>query len=316
MAVLPSPAAVEPTESARRSPEAALVPPIAPASVLLLLAAMLFATMAVVAKATASALPGPEVAFVRFCVGLVACGLAATRIRMRTSNKLGLVMRGLYGGGAVLLYFLAIEHLPVGVATLLNYTAPVFTALYAAAFLGEPVRPATVGALAVTTAGVALVLVGTAPEGTLGIGVWQMVGIGSAVLAGAAVATIREVRKTDGSWEIFAALCFGGALVTAGPTALRWVPPSPVQWTAIVAVGLLSLVAQLLLTYALRFIRAAVAGIITMFTPVGALAMGWFFLGESIAGLALVGAAVTLAGVSWGAYQASSSAEPGPVEEP
>mgnify|MGYP001076925460 CR=1 FL=1 len=124
------------------------------------------------------------------------------------------------------------------------------------------------------------------------------------------------MRKTDGSWEIFAALCFGGALVTAGPTAARWVAPSPVEWTAIVGVGLLSLVAQLLLTYALRFVRAAVAGIIAMFTPVAALTMGWIFLGESIAGLALVGAAVTLAGVSWGAYQASASAEPGPVEEP
>ncbi len=317
MPVLPSPVVIEPTESAvPKSPEGASARPVVPASWLLLLAAALFAAMAVVAKAAASALPGAEVAFVRFCVGLVACAVAALRIRLRTSNKLGLALRGLYGGAAVLLYFSAIEHLPVGVATLLNYTAPVFTALYAAAFLGEPVRPATVGALAVTTTGVVLVLVGRAPEGTLSIGLWQMMGIASAVLSGAAVATIREVRKTDGSWEIFAALCLAGALVTAVPTAVSWVRPSLLQWVAIVAVGLLSVVAQILMTYSLRFVRAAVAGIIAQFTPVAALAMGWIFLGESITGLPLLGAAVTLAGVSWGAYQASSSAPPGPVDEP
>jgi drug/metabolite transporter (DMT)-like permease len=78
-------------------------------------------------------------------------------------------------------------------------------------------------------------------------------------------------------------------------------------------VGLLSVVAQLLMTYALRFVRAAVAGVIAQFTPVAALAMGWIFLRESIAGLALFGAAVTLTGVSWGAWQVSS--ETGPVEE-
>jgi drug/metabolite transporter (DMT)-like permease len=314
MAVSPS-QSVALSEPVRDRPEPTPDRPWAPAPLLLLLAAALFGAMAVVAKAAAARLPGPEVAFARFCIGIVACGIAATRIRMRTNNKLGLLLRGGYGGGAVLLYFLAIEHLPVGVATLLNYTAPVFTALYAAAFLGEPIKAATLGALAVTTAGVVLVMLGTAPAGSLGIGTWQMVGMASAVLSGAAVATIREVRRTDGSWEIFAALCLGGALMNSVPTAARWVRPSGAEWGAIVAVGLLSVVAQLLMTYALRFVRAAVAGVIAQFTPVAALAMGWLFLRESIAGLALLGAAVTLGGVTWGAYQASN-AEPGPIEEP
>jgi S-adenosylmethionine uptake transporter len=313
MAVSPS-QSFAPPEPLSGQPEAASHRPIAPASALLLLAAALFAAMAVVAKAAVSRIPGPEVAFVRFCIGLVACGAAATRVRLRTNNKLGLVLRGAYGGGAVLLYFLAIEHLPVGVATLLNYTAPVFTAVYAAAFLGERVRPATVAALAVTTAGVVLVTLGTAPAGTFAFGLWPMVGLASGALSGAAVATIREVRRTDGSWEIFAALCVGGAFITSVPTAARWVAPGAAEWAAIVTVGLLSVVAQILLTYSLRFVRAAVAGLIAQFAPVAALAMGFVFLRESIAGLALFGAAVTLVGVSWGAYQASGG-EPGPIDE-
>ena len=289
--------------------------PFAPALVLLVLASLLFGVMAVLTKKVASRLPGPEVGFVRFCVGLVACAIAATRIELRANNKVGLLLRGTFGGGAVLLYFLAIEHLQVGVATLLNYTAPVFAAVYAATFLDELVTPATFGALGLTTVGVGLVLTGTAPPGSLGLGLWQCVGIGSALLSGAAVATIREVRKTDGSWEVFAAFCVGGALVTAVPTFAGWVSPSIVEWGTLLVIGLISVVAQLLLTYSLRFVSAAGAGIIIQLTPVAALALGWLLFDERMAGVAIVGAAVTLAGVSWGAYLASTPQRT-PVEEP
>jgi drug/metabolite transporter (DMT)-like permease len=291
------------------------VSPFAPASALLVLASLLFAVMAVLTKKVANHLPGPEVAFIRFSVGMVACAIAATRFRLRAKNKIGLLLRGGFGGAAVLLYFLAIEHLQVGVATLLNYTAPVFAAVYAVAFLGELVTPATFGALGLTTIGVGLVLKGTAPPGSLGLGVWQWVGIASALLSGAAVATIREVRKTDGSWEVFAAFCVGGGLMTALPTAASWITPNTLEWGALLAIGLLSVVAQLLLTYALRFVSAAGAGIIIQLTPVAALGLGWVLFDERMAGVAIVGAALTLAGVSWGAYLASTPQHT-QVEEP
>jgi drug/metabolite transporter (DMT)-like permease len=86
----------------------------------------------------------------------------------------------------VFFYFLGIAHLPVGIATLLNYSAPVFTAMYAAAFLGEAITVPTLGALAMTSTGVVLVILGTAPAGSLGFGRWQLVAVLSAMLSGAA----------------------------------------------------------------------------------------------------------------------------------
>ena len=103
-------------------------------------------------------------------------------------------------------------------ATLLNYTAPVFTALWAWLFLGERIALGTL-----RRAGAdhgrrrAWSSSANAPPGGVALGPWQLVGISSAVLSGAAVATIREVRKTDGSWEIFAAFCVAGALFTGVP---------------------------------------------------------------------------------------------------
>lgn len=270
-------------------------------------ASLLFAVMALLAKEVAARLPGPEVACIRFVVGLAACAVATTRYRFRAHNWAGLFWRGAFGGTAVLCYFLAIEHLPVGIATLLNYTAPVFTVIWAALFLGERIGLGAIGALVLTAAGVGAVIVGQAPPGESPIGVWQIVGVASAVLSGAAVATIREVRKTDGSWEIFAAFCLVGALVTGVPAARAWVSPTPVEWILAVTIGLVSVVAQLLMTYALRFLRASAAGILMQLTPVAALTFGWLVHGDHIAPLALLGATVTLVGVSLGAWMASAS---------
>jgi drug/metabolite transporter (DMT)-like permease len=161
-----------------------------PAVAALVAAALVFAAMALATKLAAARLPGPEIAFIRFLIGLAACAIAATRFRLRANNKLGLFMRGAYGGAAVLFYFIGIAHLPVGIATLLNYTAPVFTAIYAAAFLGEAITRATLGALGLTSVGVVMVMFGTAPAGSLGLstfGRWQLVGVLSAMLSGAAV---------------------------------------------------------------------------------------------------------------------------------
>ncbi len=281
--------------------------PAASAALALALSSVLFALMAVIAKRASRGVPGPEVALVRFLVGLVAVAGAALRFRLRIGNWRGLLLRGAFGGAAVLCFFLAIEHLPVGVATLLNYTAPVFTAIWAAAFLREPLGGRSLAALCVTVVGVGLVMYGGA-LGSFGIklGAWQLVGVASAMLSGAAVATIREVRRTDGTWEIFGAFCIVGALVTGVPSARHWVPPTAIEWVELVGVGTISVAAQILMTWALRYVRAAAAGIIMQLTPVAALALGWGLYGDRVVGVALAGAAVTVAGVSWGAWQAAA----------
>jgi drug/metabolite transporter (DMT)-like permease len=280
--------------------------------VILVVAALLFACVAAFTKAATGRLPGSQIALVRALVGLIACAGVATRRRFVAHNWWGLFLRGVLGGGAVLCYFVAIAHLPVGIATLLTYTSPVFTTLWAAIFLREAVGPRTIGALLCTTLGVALVIEGKATPGSLGFGRWELVGIASAILSGAAIATIREVRKTDGAWEIFAAFCVGSALLTL-PTALGgWVTPSPREWAILAGVGIAALAAQLLMTYALRYVRASLAGVISQLTPVASLVLGWLLYDERAHGMAIIGAAVTLVGITWGAMLAAT---PQPVTE-
>ena len=58
-------------------------------------------------------LPGAEVACLRFVIGALTVGLFSLfGLRLRSAQLIGAALRGLLGSGAVLLYFVAIAHLP------------------------------------------------------------------------------------------------------------------------------------------------------------------------------------------------------------
>ncbi len=265
-------------------------------------AALLFSLMALWVK-QAGRLPGPQVAFLRFAVGFLSIFIPLLQgRRLRPHSYWGLLSRGVFGGAAVLAYFLAISHLPVGVATLLNYSSPLFTVIFSSLFLGERMGLQTGLALLCTSAGVVLTVQGGVPWGRLGPGAvsWVLTGVGSAVLSGAAVTTIRAIRQHEGSWEIFLAFCLIGGLLTSVPAALSWVPPTRSEWALVLGVGASSVVAQICMTHALRDVRAATAGLMLQLTPAATFLLGMAVLGERPTATGLLGAVVTLLGISWG----------------
>jgi drug/metabolite transporter (DMT)-like permease len=286
-------------ESAPRTPSGGT------AALAVAVSAIGFGAMVVLAKAAAHRLPGPEVAWIRFCIGLASCLVAHVFWPMRPTNVRGLLLRGTLGGAAVLCFFLSVEHLPVGVATLLNYTAPLWASLWAFLFLRERVPRLTFAAMAVAFFGVALVLRGESSSLSLGSGGWELVGVLSGVLSGASVATIRELRRTDGSWEIFLAFNLGGLVVCGPSTWAGFLRPTPHEWLLLVAVGLLSVAAQLGLTWALRYSTAAGSGVLMQLTPVTAFLGGALAFGDRIPAASLAGAGLALSGVAWGAWLAS-----------
>jgi drug/metabolite transporter (DMT)-like permease len=257
------------------------------------LAALLFGLMAVAAKLATARLAGAEVATVRFLIMLAPVLLVPDlRRRARRWQRLDLLLyRGIFGGLAVLLYYLAIEHVSVGMATLLNYTAPIFAVLFAARFLGERMDPRLVAPLATAFAGVLLVSHGRAAAGELlRFGHWEAVGLASAVLSGAALAAIRAARRTEGSLAIYSSFSLAG-LAAAAPFALpAWRSPTGREWLLLAAVGLASIVAQLLMTYSYRWVTNLQAAVVA---PVAVLVTIAFDLWRGALPFGLAGAAGT-----------------------
>lgn len=262
--------------------------------------------MAYAAKHASHRIHGSQVALVRAAVGFTGVLLQSTirRVPLRPVRWRILALRGLLGGVAVLGYFVALANLPVGTATLLTFTSPVFSAIFSWLFLRERLLAATAVALGVASIGVTLVIhgQGKALGGAYG---WQAIALGAAVVSGAAVTAIRAARRTDGTWEIFAVFSFATILCAAPFALTRWITPNPVEWGLLLFVGTISLIAQVLMTHALRVVDASTSGIMSQITVVVSIALGHFLDADPFPPLAAGGALLTLVGVSWAARTAA-----------
>jgi drug/metabolite transporter (DMT)-like permease len=250
-------------------------------------------------------------------VVLVAVLLArGERLSMPRSRRELAVVVGFGITGVALvqwLYFVAIDRLPVGIALLLEFTAPLLVALYARFVYREPVRARMWVGLACSLAGLALVAEiwrGLALD-TLGV----LAALGAAVslatyfllgehsvsneaplhvLAEAFIVAAvfwNLVHPVTGllSTDVTASRSFGGTL--SGLHAPVWVL---LAWLI-----LLGTVTPFMTELtALQHLTATEVTLVGMLEPVGAAVLGWLWFAEDLAGLQVLGIVVVLTGIA------------------
>ncbi|MCE9666800.1 DMT family transporter [Myxococcus stipitatus] len=270
---------------------------------LLVFSSLAFAVMALCARLLSGRLSPGQVAVGRFAVGLVflACYFPLLGRRPRFGRVPLWAMRGVFGGSAVYLYFIAIDRMTVGPAVLLNACWPIYAAIIGWLFLRERVTGTLFAGLVFTTFGAGLVMWSTMGDGaslSMGLGAWA--GMASAVLGGAAVVVIRALRHETDAATVFLSFCLFGLLFSL-PFALQdW---RPLGWDVLLpllGVGVSSVVGQMTFTYAFGYVTAVAGGVATQLTPVFSWVMGALLLGEVVSPLAVTGALVCISGVLWG----------------
>jgi drug/metabolite transporter (DMT)-like permease len=207
-------------------------------------------------------------------------------------------------------YYLAIDHLPVGVAVALQYTGPAML-LAATALLGGRAAAGPAGGdpgrLAWTAAGLTLagaVLVSRALEG---LGALEpaglAAGLASAVLFAAYLLAAERAGRRGA--EPATTLVWGFAVAVAiWAVAVPWwswplaTLGDPGVAAAVLGVGLVgTLLPFALAVGAVRVISAATAGIAATSEPVFAAGFAWLLLGQHLAPAQLAGGALVVAGV-------------------
>lgn len=267
--------------------------------------ALLFGLMAFLSKLACRTYDGATVAGLRFAIGAAATGLlwAGRRVDASPRHPWLLLLRGTTGGVAVVLYFLTIEHLNVGLATLLNYTSPPFTVILARVFLGERLTNKALAALTLTMVGVALVVAGQ-PRSENGLPAdpfWIAMGLLSAICSAGAITTIRALRSgpaPESVWSIFFSFCVVGVLCAA-PMSRGFHTPDLGEALLLLGVGGTAMLAQLGMNGVMRWVPAAFFGITAQLSVVFTMLLGALLLGESWTALSGAGALLTLAGVAW-----------------
>ena len=270
------------------------------ALVTMVFSASMFGLMAFTAKLASARLSGSQVAMIRFAIGLLPVLLVpAYRRNATTFQRVDLLLyRGTFGGTAVLLYFLAIEHISAGVATLLNYTAPVWSGIFSMLFIGERISAKVLIALPVAFTGVFLVVHANArPGDVLGFGLWELSAALSGVASGAAVTAMRAARRGENSWSVYGSFCLLGLIVTMPFGIWTWQTPTADEWFYLAATSLSAIFAQLALTFSLRWVDAMTVGVISQLAVLVAMALGVIFLADTISALEAIGAVLTISGV-------------------
>ncbi|PZM97163.1 MAG: EamA family transporter [Actinobacteria bacterium] len=279
-------------------------------------ASLLFAVNGTVSKLVLRAgITPPQLTLLRAAgaaIGLLALSLlfAPRRLRVTAGELPLLIAYGLTGFFLVpMLYFVAISRMPVGIALLLEYTAPLLVTLWARFVQRRRVRPRIWAGLALSLAGLACIAEVWGGFTLDGLG--ALAGCGAAVLlAGYYLLGARGVERRDTlsltTWAYGAAAVAGLITQAAGIGAGEWAPlagrvagiPVPLLCAYVVVLG--SIAPYLLLAAALRHLPATSVGIIGMIEPVSAAAVAWLVLGasEALTAAQLVGGALVLAGVA------------------
>jgi drug/metabolite transporter (DMT)-like permease len=250
------------------------------------------------------------------CLGLTLLaaampGPAARRLRITRRELPLLVAYGLTGFFLVpMLYFVSIARIPVGIALLFEYTAPIFVALWARFGQRRRVRPRLWAGLTLCLAGLACVaeVWGDPRLDTIGVAA----ALACAILLGAyyvlgshGVRGRDTVSLTGWAFAVSALAGFAYQLVIHGPgaSAAGWSPlagtahGTPVWALAVYLIVGGSIMPYLLVVGALKHLPATSVGIIGMIEPVVAAAVAWFALDESLNPAQLAGGALLLAGV-------------------
>lgn len=211
---------------------------------------------------------------------------------------IGLVMQAIYFSAAYIAFDAGVT---AGGLALIVGMQPVVTAVLAAPWLGERVRPLQVLGLVLGVLGIVMVL-----GEKLAAGLGTPFGIAVAVLALFSITggTLYQKRFcphfdlwTGGTLQFaIAALVTGAVALLAEDNSIAWTPPF--AWALAYLVLINSIVAIALLNLMLRRGEAGRVASLFFLVPPGAALVAYLLLGETLGTTALVGMAVATIGVA------------------
>ena len=254
-----------------------------------------FAFMGLFVKLMPANISSHEKVFFRSLLGLVALvgWIAARRTwPSRPVNVPGLIWRGTIGAGALLLLFYSLDNAGLTKAMLYSYTYPLFAVVFAWFELGERPGRVTLVALVVAVAGTLLTLnmQGMTPQMTSG----ELAGLLSGILSGAAVSSVRKLRRTESSTWIVISFLAISALAAVPFMWSRFVLPGGLAWLLLGATALTAMVSQMAMTKAYKVLSAAEGSVMSLATVPVSAALAVVFLGETMSVRFLLGAALVL----------------------
>ena len=267
----------------------------------MILSALFFSVMSLLVKVAGARIPAVEIVLVRAIVSLILSAWFIRRAGLSwRGNRPGLLLlRGLFGLGGLICFFWAITQLDLASVTVLHYTNPIWTALIAAAVLGERVSVRHAIALLLALVGVSLVsqppfLFGG--EGHLPLDAVLVALLGS-VFAAAAYVTVRKLGTSEAPLVVVLYFPLVAVPLVAPFAIAHWIWPTALEWLVLIGIGVSTQAAQIFMTRGLHRLPAGRATAIGYLQVVFATGWGWLIFHDLPDRFGVFGAALVVVGV-------------------
>ncbi|MBX3244720.1 MAG: DMT family transporter [Acidobacteria bacterium] len=240
-------------------------------------------------------IPPMEIVFFRCSIATVFCfiGLKQANADWIGSNRLLLLLRGLFGTTALYLFFVTLHNIPLASAVTIQYLSPIFTAVIGIVILKEKVRPVQWLFYAIAFAGVLLVQ-RFDPRVS-----WYflLIGVISAFGSGMAYNLVRSLKGKEHPLTVVLHFQLIGAIAGLVSLFFEWRMPSGWDWLFLLLIGIFSQLGQIFLTNALQ--KEAVAGVaIVNYSGIFySVIFGLMIFGESQSLLSISGMLLVVLGV-------------------
>ena len=253
-----------------------------------------------------------QLVFARALIALILSSWALRRARIafwHTPHRKLLLLRGVLGFGGLSCFYYAVTALPLADATVIQYLNPLCVTLLAAWFLKERFERGVMLGLALSVLGVVLIAQPSFLFGSSRLDPFAAaVALLGAVMSAGAYTTVRALR---GKAEPMLVVFYFPLVATplSWPAAWPvWIWPDEVGWALLLGIGVVTQIAQVLMTRGLHLEAAAKASSITYLQVVFAFGWGMALFGELPSLLSLLGTACVLAGALVVMLQRSSAA--------
>jgi S-adenosylmethionine uptake transporter len=247
----------------------------------MVVSSILFAVMNYTAKLASHDISGSEVAFFRLLFGVVTVLVLsfAGVVNIFSDNKRLLVARGVFGGSAVLLLFIGIANGTLTNSVVLNNTHPIFAALIAILILKEKITVKMAAGILIAWTGIVILV---RPD-ISSINYADMLSLASGILSGFAIVSVRQLRKrNESAWTIFFYFCSFGLIASFIFAVPTWKWPNPMQYILLLLTGFFGMLAQVMMTSAYKYCKAAVGGVLSMSNCVFTALLGILLLNEAL----------------------------------
>ena len=234
-------------------------------AIYLILASFFFSLMTVCVKKIDYRIPILELVFFRSIFSLIVTSIIIKKMNINQwgVNKPLLILRGLFGTFALICIFYSIRNMPLSIATVIQYTYPIFISIFAGIFINEKLNLNLWLAVFLGWIGIFIILNpyngSTFNDIRLNIVLVAFIG---AICTSLAYVIVKYLSKKEDVFVIIKYFPFVSVMTLSPYVLTNWVMPTYEELIWILGIGIFTQSGQTFLTLGLKYLKASQAAAI------------------------------------------------------